>query len=118
MAVWSRDITNEVISIEPLKLFFFFQAEDSIRCLVRSRGLGDVYKRQDVMRYQYRHSGSYLKYGPWLAEPQKIERFSGTRILIREIINSAPYILNSCAIEERALYNKSIIHILLSLIHI
>ena len=30
-----------------LFLFFFFQAEDGIRDLVRSRGLGDVYKRQD-----------------------------------------------------------------------
>ena len=29
---------------------FFFQAEDGIRYLVRSRGLGDVYKRQ---RQQY-----------------------------------------------------------------
>ena len=27
---------------------FFFQAEDGIRDLVRSRGLGDVYKRQVV----------------------------------------------------------------------
>ena len=27
---------------------FFFQAEDGIRYLVRSRGLGDVYKRQDL----------------------------------------------------------------------
>ena len=27
-------------------LCFFFQAEDGIRYLVRSRGLGDVYKRQ------------------------------------------------------------------------
>ena len=27
-------------------VFFFFQAEDGIRYLVRSRGLGDVYKRQ------------------------------------------------------------------------
>ena len=27
--------------------FFFFQAEDGIRDLVRSRGLGDVYKRQE-----------------------------------------------------------------------
>ena len=27
-------------------LVFFFQAEDGIRDLVRSRGLGDVYKRQ------------------------------------------------------------------------
>ena len=28
--------------------FFVFQAEDGIRYLVRSRGLGDVYKRQAV----------------------------------------------------------------------
>ena len=28
---------------------FFFQAEDGIRDLVRSRGLGDVYKRQTVL---------------------------------------------------------------------
>ena len=28
---------------------FFFQAEDGIRDLVRSRGLGDVYKRQCVL---------------------------------------------------------------------
>ena len=30
--------------------FFFFQAEDGIRDLVRSRGLGDVYKRQPIGR--------------------------------------------------------------------
>ena len=28
----------------------FFQAEDGIRDLVRSRGLGDVYKRQRITR--------------------------------------------------------------------
>ena len=27
---------------------FLFQAEDGIRDLVRSRGLGDVYKRQEL----------------------------------------------------------------------
>ena len=32
---------------------FFFQAEDGIRDLVRSRGLGDVYKRQDVPFCQF-----------------------------------------------------------------
>ena len=32
--------------LELLLFFFFFQAEDGIRDLVRSRGLGDVYKRQ------------------------------------------------------------------------
>ena len=29
-----------------VRVVFFFQAEDGIRDLVRSRGLGDVYKRQ------------------------------------------------------------------------
>ena len=31
-----------------MTVFFFFQAEDGIRDLVRSRGLGDVYKRQPL----------------------------------------------------------------------
>mgnify|MGYP003381506808 CR=1 FL=1 len=35
-----------VCDIQMLLVFFFFQAEDGIRDLVRSRGLGDVYKRQ------------------------------------------------------------------------
>ena len=34
-----------------LSLLFFFQAEDGIRDLVRSRGLGDVYKRQPQATY-------------------------------------------------------------------
>ena len=34
--------------------FFFFQAEDGIRDLVRSRGLGDVYKRQALQRFAER----------------------------------------------------------------
>ena len=32
---------------------FFFQAEDGIRDLVRSRGLGDVYKRQALQIKDY-----------------------------------------------------------------
>ena len=32
-----------------LRTFFFFQAEDGIRDPVRSRGLGDVYKRQVLL---------------------------------------------------------------------
>ena len=35
-----------VVVVVVVFLFFFFQAEDGIRDLVRSRGLGDVYKRQ------------------------------------------------------------------------
>ena len=34
-----------------LLLVFFFQAEDGIRDLVRSRGLGDVYKRQEYANF-------------------------------------------------------------------
>ena len=30
-------------------VFFFFQAEDGIRDSPQSRGLGDVYKRQDLI---------------------------------------------------------------------
>ena len=38
------------MAVSPLFMCFFFQAEDGIRDLVRSRGLGDVYKRQAVGR--------------------------------------------------------------------
>ncbi len=37
-----------VFTMKFITMFFFFlQAEDGIRDLARSRGLGDVYKRQD-----------------------------------------------------------------------
>ena len=36
-----------LMMVVTLSVFFFFQAEDGIRDLVRSRGLGDVYKRQE-----------------------------------------------------------------------
>ena len=38
-----------VSSMYLVVFFFFFQAEDGIRDLVRSRGLGDVYKRQGML---------------------------------------------------------------------
>ena len=40
-----RDVIVDVFMVV-CSFFFFFQAEDGIRDLVRSRGLGDVYKRQ------------------------------------------------------------------------
>ena len=39
---------------------FFFQAEDGIRDLVRSRGLGDVYKRQDPLNPEITYGGNYM----------------------------------------------------------
>ena len=47
--------------------FFFFQAEDGIRDLVRSRGLGDVYKRQPK-EIKIRHIGNCLKADPAYGE--------------------------------------------------
>ena len=45
---------------------FFFQAEDGIRDLVRSRGLGDVYKRQrhlvDRQTYKARRSAAMAEW--------------------------------------------------------
>ena len=38
-------------------MFFFFQAEHGIRDLVRSRGLGDVYKRQVHQRWRAASQG-------------------------------------------------------------
>ena len=40
------DMCRSVLWQVLCSLVFFFQAEDGIRDLVRSRGLGDVYKRQ------------------------------------------------------------------------
>ena len=40
LLVWIRS------RLDAWRIIFFFQAEDGIRGLVRSRGLGDVYKRQ------------------------------------------------------------------------
>ena len=52
---------------------FFFQAEDGIRDLVRSRGLGDVYKRQDqygqghetLLQWCVGHENRSLSSGAW-----------------------------------------------------
>ena len=42
--LWAQRVC--VCCVVCVVLLFFFQAEDGIRDLVRSRGLGDVYKRQ------------------------------------------------------------------------
>ena len=55
---------------------FFFQAEDGIRDLVRSRGLGDVYKRQSDTGGIFNSTGQgiinqfLLKRGPLVLKNQ------------------------------------------------
>ena len=41
----------KIVNSTDTRWMFFFQAEDGIRYLVRSRGLGDVYKRQVQQLY-------------------------------------------------------------------
>ena len=43
--------SNIIQSMASCTVLFFFQAEHGIRDLVRSRGLGDVYKRQNLKNY-------------------------------------------------------------------
>ena len=52
-----------------LYIVFFFQAEDGIRDLVRSRGLGDVYKRQSVERIS--RFLNFVVSAPWLSSSAK-----------------------------------------------
>ena len=61
------------IMISPF--FFFFQAEDGIRDLVRSRGLGDVYKRQVLMSSEVVMS-FFIFDGPFLAVSYQLSVFS------------------------------------------
>ena len=56
--------------------FFFFQAEDGIRDLVRSRGLGDVYKRQPLDRPIARGTG-WNSSGRLVGTPAKFAGCSG-----------------------------------------
>ena len=62
-----------------MKIAFFFQAEDGIRDQPRSRGLGDVYKRQD-------ESASYEGY------PQNAEKVNGRWAMIGFVALLGAYI--------------------------
>ena len=56
LAVWTLSCVRHIYWCwSRVFSFFFFQAEDGIRDLVRSRGLGDVYKRQDQALALYPH---------------------------------------------------------------
>ena len=62
---------------------FFFQAEDGIRDLVRSRGLGDVYKRQASFDRTLRDGGVQVKRSPYRSPNTCafVERFIQTCLL-------------------------------------
>ena len=54
-----------------------------------------------------------MKYGDNLAEPQKLERFSGARVLVREILGKKPTSFHAAFTDQTAIYNKSVLHVIL-----
>ena len=64
---------------------FFFQAEDGIRDLVRSRGLGDVYKRQVSKTAKGRAKATSTR-SRAVAEPEE-EIQPGTSALVLSLIH-------------------------------
>lgn len=66
---------------------------------------------KDIRRYRVLPAESYLHYGPHLAEPQQLSRFTGPRILVREILNPLPYKITAAIVDGIFLYNKSVLHI-------
>ena len=59
-------------------MYVFFQAEDGIRDLVRSRGLGDVYKRQVADRMDIKRKRRIVFFiGDYGLDVQKYETWAG-----------------------------------------
>ncbi len=67
-------------------LFFFFQAEDGIRDLVQSRGLGDVYKGQDRATYQNAYDIFCPLYTLDAADDLLCVDLGGRRIIKKKIV--------------------------------
>ena len=63
-------------------VLFFVQAEDGIRDLVRSRGLGDVYKRQVVSGYANLETKTPLKANDLLLSGSAPKMFYATLALL------------------------------------
>ena len=59
---------------------FWFQAEDGIRDLVRSRGLGDVYKRQ-TGRFAYDPIGTSMFADPFTLQVAEVRMVSAGFLL-------------------------------------
>ena len=60
---------------------------------------------KDVKRYQIDWSGSFVKYGPWLAAPRTIDLYQHPRILVRQIPSRPPYSINAVFVDDKMLMN-------------
>lgn len=69
---------------------------------------------KDIDRYAITWSGTYLSYGPWLAQPGKREHYETPRVIIREITGKRPYLIRACATDASLFYNRSLLHVLVT----
>lgn len=71
------------------------------------------YKRElqgsDVLRYEVRWSGTWVKYGPWVSTYVDMKFFKAPRLLFREITRGLPYSINVAFSREEYVNNPSII---------
>ncbi|NLV27374.1 MAG: N-6 DNA methylase [Methanomicrobiales archaeon] len=66
----------------------------------------------DIQRYQITKTrGSWIRYGPWLHDYRTIDWLTGPRILIREITNKPPYVIQACYEEETYCNYKTILNV-------
>ena len=104
MHVYARSVrvrcarSDKLVCVQSLLLSsvsgFFFQAEDGIRDLVRSRGLGDVYKRQVLWV-----AGEESPYIRPEHEPRMLQLFPSTRLVT---LAGACLLYTSDAADERS----------------
>lgn len=62
---------------------------------------GRYLEGKDVRRYRLAWSGSYLRYGDWLAEPRRSVPFDGQRLLVRQIPARPPYLVHAAYTDGR-----------------
>ena len=79
------DCIHVLISVT-IQFSFFFQAEDGIRDVERSRGLGDVYKRQLLHLFIFPLFLDFESVGGWnhLGEMEAIKGFRSPCIVYRD----------------------------------
>ena len=94
--------------------FVLFQAEDGIRDLVRSRGLGDVYKRQEYERLASDLLDWIKQKRPWLENRATDNTLDGTQAKLGEFRDycrsqKPPKLSQKAKLETD--FNLSLIHI-------
>jgi Eco57I restriction-modification methylase/TaqI-like C-terminal specificity domain len=67
---------------------------------------------KDVSRFHRGWSGDYLKYGPNLAAPRKIDLFNTPRILVRQIPAKPPYCIHACFEEKYILNDRNSMNVI------